>query len=265
MLADRWLRPAPPTNFLPLETKRPGLCTDTGRGMSLQPLEINMDNPNVTSRRAVLKGLPAAAAVAAVPGIALAQSTGQLAALLATYNAAHEDFCAAIDPLDEAEERLKKLPPVMVPLSLAPDGSPGSGVIEFDGDNEAEIATQIERTHAQLRDRFCGKMANRMVPEHVDAIRAALDASEAACIASLKTAEEQRQAQRDASGVTAAQAEWHRTCAAEDAAALAIISYVPASPAEATAKVGWLLKLSREMVFGGEEIEALIHSIAGEA
>lgn len=108
-------------------------------------------------------------------------------------------------------------------------------------------------------------MATRMVPEHVAAIRAALDASEAACIASLKTADEQRQAQRDDTGVTAAQDEWNRTCAAEDAAALAIIGYVPVSSDEAHAKVDWLLKLSREMVLGGDEIEAPIRSIAGEA
>jgi hypothetical protein len=225
-----------------------------------------MDKPNVTSRRTVLKALPAAAVVTVVPAAALAQRPARLPELIAAYNKAHEAFVAAIDPLEEAEERLKKMPPPRVHLSRAPDGSIGSGYMEFYEGHEDAIRREIKSVHDNLRDRWCGKIAVRMVPDHVEAMRAVLDASEAACLAELESMGQRVEEMRAAAGVTSAKNEYDTTCNAEDEAVLAILEYVPASPEEARAKSAWLLpKVTREIFFGEEEIQALIRSVAGEA
>lgn len=108
-----------------------------------------MDNLNVITRRAVLKGIPCRRRCGRCAGVAVAHPPGKLAELFATYHAAYAANCATIDPLDEAEDRMKKLPPLVAPLSLAPDGAVGSGYLEiFDG-REDNVPKELATTHAQ--------------------------------------------------------------------------------------------------------------------
>ena len=212
-----------------------------------------------------IKAAPAAAVVAALPGAAYANEASPLPGMIAAYHKAAGAFEAAVDEQEAAETRFKATLSPIVALSLGPDGERTSGGLEYRKFSTEAIEDEIRKTHAQLRERHCGRYVQLMAPQVSLAMADALDTSLADCLKELQDASETEAALERAVGLTAAEELYEQTYEVEKAATMALLGYIPRNAWEAKAKAEWLSKLARECrgCLGDDEMTALIASIAG--
>jgi hypothetical protein len=216
---------------------------------------MKREQENFVSRRAVLPIAAGALASAAVIP-AVADQSGELAALIAAHRAAGERFGNACQAEDEISDDYRKAHGEATAPCLLGDA------VSLRLDREECIDFIAERFDAQRK--HLERLA-RVAPEIAAQAAAALDAKEAENIALLDRAIEEEEARREAFGWSAAKREWRVACDADDGALVAVCAYVCRSPEEGRLKAEYLLRHLNDMAFEREEMEALLQSIAGGA
>ena len=208
----------------------------------------------------------AVSAVAFVPTAVKAMGRGYrpgLRDLVEAHRHATEQLNSALLEMTRALAHCEGCRSTLIPTMISPDGRVQQAA-ELEVVGAWEIQRDIQATHAKLRSTSGSAFgyANGAGPAHDMA--AAIEASEAACLAALDRATAVRRQREDEMGFTAASDLYDVASASLDAATLAILAHIPANASEAAAKRDWLLQevSRRDYALTKAEFEALAASIA---
>lgn len=227
-----------------------------------------MDTTNLLNRRTALKGLAASAAVVATVAPAVANGP-TMADLIDRYAAAWAALEAASDKAELAgDEFAKRFPShVIIPTLTAKDGTPNSAIQvgRYHLDRE-ELVARIAANHAKRLARMVEDFVLSDNKSATNAVKKALDASQARCIAALDEAIARSGAIRAEVGLDRLEAAYDATCEAADQAAFAVLRYEPTSLEEAQMKGRWLLYFYKQQgdCLATSHIEALATSYGAE-
>lgn len=211
------------------------------------------------NRRNALAAVASLAASPALPG----DPPSPLAALIARHKATGDAFAAAVDALEIAETAAKEagLDRIGQDDVIALPGL-GGGLSASIGGEECE--RRIAEGYAAREKAI--RAAVRLAPETADALRAGMEAGRAADLAAVRDAlaeiERQREALAERGGLMAAENEWSRTLAADDAALEAVANFPCASLADARMKCAYLLT-GKRFELREEIMRAVLASFAG--
>jgi hypothetical protein len=231
------------------------------------------ERPALSTRRAALTaGACGLAAIASPIAIAepasaaggLPAASAELAALIARHEATGDAFAAAVDALEIAETAAKEAGLDRIGQDDV-IGLPGLGVGLSAWIGGEECERRIAEGYAAWEKAICAVV--RLAPETADALRVGMEAGRAADLAAVREAlaaiARQRRDIADRVGLTAAEDEWARTAAADDAALDAIAALPCASLADARMKCAYLLT-GRRFQLEEETMRAVLASFAGE-
>lgn len=199
---------------------------------------MTSQNQTIT-RRALLQSAPGVLAIAALPIAVNAASASSLDALIESHRqayAAHDDACGA---LMTAQDSIRKLPEILAPETVYPDGTTGTLYCTriFSAD---EIRAKIALRHAELRKVHCGPWVQKMAGSYAVSLSAELEASEQRALAGLDIALAAKAERERIAGIPDLDAAVDATRLTEEAARLALVLYRPINAAEAEAKAEYI-------------------------
>lgn len=199
-----------------------------------------MTSPSqIITRRALLQSAPAVLAITALPIAVNASSPSRLGFLIECHReayVAHDDACGA---LMAVQDSISKLPEILAPVTVYPDGTPGD-LCDTRIFSDDEIRATIARRHAELRKVHCGPWAQKMAGSYNVALLAELAASEQRALAGLDTALAAKAERERVAGIPDLENDVASTRIAEEAARLALVLYRPVSAAEAQTKAEYI-------------------------
>jgi hypothetical protein len=192
------------------------------------------------TRRTLLASTPALIATATVLSTtASAASASWQDALIETHRQAYVAYDDACSAIMVAEERIRKLPEILAPETVYPDGTTGTLYCThiFSAD---EIRAKVASRHAELRRIYCGPWAHKMASSYAGALLEELAASEQRALAGLEIALAEKAKRECATGIPDLEAVVDSTRTAEEAARLELVLYRPANAVEARAKAEYI-------------------------
>ena len=221
------------------------------------------------SRRHLLGAALAGTAISALAFVPPAvKASGQrgsvrLSDLIAGHNQAAEQVNSAELAMDVALANCEACPTTLIPIMIDPDGRVLRAA-ELEVVKAWAIHRDILATHATLRGTSGSAFGYASRAATVHDMAAAIETSEAACLAALDRATAARRQREDEMGFTAASDLYDVASGSLNAATLAILAHIPANASEAGAKRDWLLQEAarRDYALTKAEFEALAASIA---
>jgi hypothetical protein len=197
------------------------------------------------SRRLFLATGSASAVFGALGSAAQGGETSELLNLIEAHRSSYarlDDAAGVRNDIEEAvdEDRCKN--PVLVPLSVMPNGDGGSGYYELGSVSAEEIRQGIRDTHENLRRIHCSTWSCVMFPDMAAAAERELDASQERAFQALADAEAAIEAHERNSGLTAAEEAVEAAEKKEFETRLSLAVYVPRNAAEANAKKEYIEK-----------------------
>lgn len=230
---------------------------------------MNPPSLNLT-RRTMLQSLalttiPLAGAMLAPASAQSEMDTAAIDILIDAHREAwqyFEDHCSDLDELETLYRQEHQRP--LTPIAVAPDGRPMREYLEVDVRYVDQSAEEIKKKHAQLRATFCGPLARGFASAAAEALEIALRSSQRRSLLRLRATVREELKQQEAYGIAAAQAAYDEMSGAEDHTLRAVLSYVPANPAEAKRKadhISWYRKRGNNLT--DDQLDALMTSVAG--
>ncbi len=188
--------------------------------------------------------------------------SSDLQTLIDAHRAANKNFEAHLDQLANAEDAHEFIH--RNELYLAPNLLNGGGyeIGKFDCD---ECREMVSRDY----DAQCHRLSTlaRVAPDIAEQSRAALDAAKAKNMALIDKAFKEEEARKEASGLAQVQRDCDRANDAEDAAAMALCSYLCKTNEEARIRAQYILEtpIIRDRFMQGEYVRAFLRSCVGDA